>query len=297
LDVQVFESHFEDNLFRLHLELKNKTYQHSNYTSFYITDPKLRHIHKACVRDRVVHHALYRVLYPIFDKNFIYDSYSCRIDKGTHRAVQRLDFFANKVSQKYGNCWALKSDISRFFDSVDHRILFEKLQKRISNRDALSLLWKIISSLRSRERERERERALGLPIGNLTSQLFANVYLNELDKFVKHELKIKYYLRYCDDFVILDGHKEKLLKVIREVEDFLHQKLKLTLHPEKISLGTLSRGIDFCGYVVFPYHRILRTKTKRRMLKRMNENNSSSYFGLLKHCNSYKLTKNLPDYS
>ncbi len=156
-DVQEFERNLEDNLFELHRELKNKTYRHSNYTSFYITDLKSRHIHKACVKDRIVHHAVYRILYPIFDKSFVYDSYSCRLNKGTHKAVDRLENFARKVSKNYiGECWALKCDIKKFFDSVDHMILFELIKKKISDKDTLDLLWNIVSRFHSRERERER---------------------------------------------------------------------------------------------------------------------------------------------
>lgn len=156
-DVQEFEKHFEDRLFQLHYDLKNKTYRHSYYTSFYITDPKLRHIHKACVKDRIVHHAVYRVLYLIFDKTFIFDSYSCRIGKGTHKAVSRLEKFTRKVSKNYTQpCWALKCDIKVFFDSVDHLILFELIKKKIQDHETLNLIWNIISSFSSRERERER---------------------------------------------------------------------------------------------------------------------------------------------
>lgn len=157
VDVQEFERNLEDNLFSLHSELKNKTYRHSDYTSFYITDPKSRHIHKACVRDRIVHHAIYRILYPIFDPIFVDDSYSCRTGKGTHKAVSRLEFFSRKVSKNYTQpCWALKCDIRKFFDSVDHEILFQLIKRKISDRETLDLIWEIISSFSS-ERERERD--------------------------------------------------------------------------------------------------------------------------------------------
>jgi len=159
IDVQEFAKNFEDNLFALHESLKNKTYRHSNYTSFYITDPKLRHIHKACVKDRIIHHAIYRVLYPIFDKTFIFDSYSCRLNKGTHRAVDRLEDFTRIVSENYrGTCFALKCDIKSFFDSVDHHILFELIKKKVTDEDILRLLWNIISSFQVEDSERERER-------------------------------------------------------------------------------------------------------------------------------------------
>lgn len=155
-DVQIFERNLEDNLFSLHFELKNRTYRHSNYTSFFITDPKVRNIHKACVKDRIVHHAIYRVLYPIFDKGFIYDSYSCWNKKGTHKAVDRLESFTRKVSKNYiGECWALKCDIKKFFNSVDHHILFELIKKKVFEKDTLDLLWNIILSFGNPERERE----------------------------------------------------------------------------------------------------------------------------------------------
>ena len=172
-DVMLFEQNVEDNLFSLHDELKNKTYRHSEYSAFYITDPKLRLVHKAKVRDRIIHHAIYRVLYPVFDPCFIFDSYSCRIDKGTHKAVDRLNKFFRKTSKNYsGSCFVLKCDIKKFFSSVDHQILFEIIKQKIDDPDVLLLLREIISSFgskteyqpqlqlfdfRGENRERERE--------------------------------------------------------------------------------------------------------------------------------------------
>jgi len=144
--------------------------------------------------------------------------------------------------------------------------------------------------LSERERERERERR-GLPIGNLTSQLFANIYLHELDCFAKHRLKVKFYLRYCDDFIILSNDRSKLVKLISIIAEFLRHHLKLELHPEKVVIRKLKQDIDFLGYVVLPHHKTLRTKTKNRMLKKINQKNSSSYLGLLKHCCGYKLRR------
>ena len=159
VDVQEIERNLEDILFCLHLEIKNKTYRHSDYTSFYITDPKSRHIHKACVRDRIVHHAVYRVLYPIFDPIFVDDSYSCRNRKGTHRAVKRLEKITRAVSKNYTQpCWALKCDVKKFFASVDHQTIFSLIKRRIRDKEVLWLISEIISSFDSRERERERER-------------------------------------------------------------------------------------------------------------------------------------------
>ena len=155
-DVQEFERNLEDDLFNLHNQLKTQTYQHSNYTSFDITDPKLRLIHKAYVRDRIVHHAVYRILYPIFDKSFIFDSYSCRLQKGTHKAVFRLERFTRKVSQNYSKpCFALKCDIKKFFTSIDQTILINQIQRKIKDQDVMWLIQNIIFSFNSAERERE----------------------------------------------------------------------------------------------------------------------------------------------
>ena len=285
-DVIVFERNLEDNLFQLNHELKTKIYHHSDYIAFYITDPKRRHIHKAEVRDRIVHHAVYRILYPIFGRRFIYDSYSCRLRRGTHKAVERLKLFTRKISANYTKpCFALKCDIKKFFDSVDHNILFQLIKKKINDPDTLSLIWEILSSF-----ERESK---GIPLGNLTSQLFANIYLNELDQFIKHKLKIKHYLSYADDFVILGNNRNDLKKLIPVFGQFLQVKLKLQLHPDKIFIRKLKQRIDFCGYVVLPHYTVLRTKTKRRMLKRANPNNLPSYLGLLKHCAGYKLERKI----
>ena len=139
------------------------------------------------------------------------------------------------------------------------------------------------------ERERERESKCGLPLGNLTSQLFANIYLNELDQSIKHRLKIRYYLRYCDDFVIPSGDRDYLLNLIEPIELFLKNNLKLSLHQNKIAICKLRQGIDFLGYVTLPRYRVLCTKTKKRMLAKINRKNLPSYLGLLKYCKSRKL--------
>jgi retron-type reverse transcriptase len=310
-DVRIFERNLEENLFSLRESLITGTYQHGIYSSFYINDPKARSIQKAEVVDRVLHHAIYRILYPLFDKSFISDSYSCRLDKGTHNAVNRLEYFARKVSQNYTcPCFALKCDVKKFFASVNHRLLKNIIRKKIEDEDVIWLLNEIISSFpldspagpnRERERERERERSClrqeslfsrkGIPIGNLTSQLFANIYLNELDVFIKHNLRAKYYVRYCDDFVILSRDRDYLNDLIAKITDFLESKLQLSLHENKIEIRKLHQGIDFLGYVVLPGCKIMRSKTKRRMLRKVDKTNESSYLGLLKHCKGYKLEK------
>ncbi len=289
----------ENNLFQLHRESKNKTYQHSHYTAFNVCDPKLRRIHKATVKDRIIHHAIFRILYPIFDKSFIFDSYSCRIKKGTHRAVNRLEKFCQKASQNNSrNIFALKCDIKKFFDSVNRELLLQLIRKKIQDKNAIWLIEKIIQSFPK-----------GIPLGNVTSQLFANIYLNELDQFVKHKLKEKYYLRYCDDFIILSDKKDYLLGLIPKIDTFLQEQLKLNLHPNKIILRKYRQGIDFLGYVVLPHHRVLRTKTKRRIFKKMQKKKTDfqcnliskesfdqgrqSYLGVLRHCKGWEIRKKI----
>jgi retron-type reverse transcriptase len=156
-DVQRFERDLEENLFTLHDELNSKIYKHSHYTSFFINDPKRRHIHKACVRDRIVHHAIYRILYPIFDKGFIYDSYSCRNGKGTHKAVERLQGFIRRGDPMWSPV-IMKCDIKKFFASIDHEILFSLIKKKIADEDVLWLVREIIDSFAEKQNERERER-------------------------------------------------------------------------------------------------------------------------------------------
>ncbi|MFH1769682.1 MAG: reverse transcriptase domain-containing protein [Parcubacteria group bacterium] len=282
-DVREFEFSLEDNLFRLYCELRAKTYQHSKYTPFYITDPKLRHIHKACVRDRIVHQALFRVLYLIFDRDFIFDSYSCRIGKGTHRAVRRLKQFCNKISGNDSeNVFALKCDIKKYFDSINHCILLEIIKRRVKCPDTMKLIHAILSSF-------GEEEGKGLPLGNVTSQLFANIYMNEFDQFAKHILKARYYIRYCDDFIILTDNKEEIQRLIQEIHRFLQKRLKLLLHEDKIIVRSFRQGIDFLGYIVRPHCITLRTKTKKRILSKLKNDNKASYFGVLRHCNGYKV--------
>jgi retron-type reverse transcriptase len=282
-DILEFEFNLEDNLFQLYQELKNKTYKHSKYASFYVQDPKLRHIHKAEIRDRIIHHLISKYLNNVYNRTFIHDSYSCRINKGTHRAVNRLKRFSLKQSQNDKiNFYCLKCDIKKFFYSVDHDVLTEILKERIKDDDILWLIKEIIFSFKTNINK-------GIPLGNLTSQYFANIYLNKFDQFVKHKLKVEHYIRYTDDFVILSRDKECLGNLINPINNLLQNRLKLRLHPDKIMIRKYNQGIDFLGYVTLPYYRVLRTKTKKRMFKRINNNNPQSYLGVLSHCNSYKL--------
>ena len=280
-----------DNILQLYNDLANQTYRHGGYKSFYITDPKLRHIHKASVRDRLVHHAIYRQLYPFFARIFITDSYSCQLGKGTHGAIARFRSFSQRASQNNtATGWVLKGDIKKFFESIDQNILLNIFSEYIADINVINLLTKIIRSF-------EVKSDKGLPLGNLTSQLFVNVYMNKFDQFIKHKIKAKYYIRYADDFVILSGNKEFLLQDLQLIREFLRHDLKLILHPHKIFIKTIASGIDFLGWVNFPHHSVLRTKTKRRMMDRIRKNSApqslASYLGLLKYGNTFKVRQEL----
>jgi retron-type reverse transcriptase len=292
VDVQEFENDLMGNIIRLHIDLQNQTYRHGGYLAFRISDPKPRQIHKAAVRDRLLHHAIHRLLYPFFDKVFIADSFSCRLDKGTHAALNRFRDMARTAAENYTRTvWVLKCDIRKFFASVDQTILLKLLFKRISDDDIRLLLIDIVGSFNS------GRSGVGIPLGNLTSQLFANVYLNELDQFVKQYLRFPNYIRYADDFIFLSPYRNELLAILPVISDFLHDDLKLTVHPDKIILKTFASGVDFLGWVHFPHHRVLRKTTERRMFMRIAEHPSKetvrSYLGLLSHGNTQILRRNV----
>ncbi len=300
-DVLEFTQRAEENIFRLITNLRNGSYAHSKYIRFSVCDPKRREIAKASVSDRVLHHAICRVLTPIFESSFIFDSYSSREGKGIHKAVHRLHMFAQKVSRNNTkSVWVLQMDIRKFFDSVDHGILLELLKRKIKDKKIIELLEVIVYSY-------EKSFGKGIPLGNLTSQLFSNVYLDALDQFMKRSLGVKWYVRYADDIVVLSHDKNFLESCLIEVASFIDAKLKIEMHPRKITLKKWHEGIDFLGYVDFPSHRVLRTKTKRRMLKNIKQSQNNlnaglidgksfnaalqSYFGVLSHCKNTEIKR------
>lgn len=289
IDVNKFQTRFMDNILELHQNLKDLSYRHSAYQAFKVNDPKPRDIHKAEVRDRLLHHAIYRKLYPFFDRKWISDSFSCRDNKGTHKAIERFKAFFYKVSKNNTRtCWVLKCDIKKFFASIDHEILMQILSKQLVDANTLILIRNIVESFSSTGPGK------GLPLGNLTSQLLVNVYMNEFDQFMKHKLKAKYYIRYADDFVILSQNRQELEVFLPKIKQFLVEHLSLTMHPTKISISTFSSGVDFLGWVHFPNHRVLRTSTKRRMVRNLSNTRSKpviqSYRGLLSHGDTYGLS-------
>ncbi len=307
-DIAMFEWNLEQNIFKLHRDLKNKTYYHSPYHSFSISDPKPRNIHKSSVRDRVLHHAIFQILYPIFEAGFINASFSCRKGYGTHFGVRFLHETIRKVTSN-GKiaCYALKCDVKKFFDTIDHETLLSIFKKKVKDENAILLLEKVISSFKSDYLSDGCKR--GVPIGNLTSQLFANVYMNELDQYFKQKLKIKYYMRYTDDFIVISESKKFLENLIPQIIKFLGEKLYLKIHEEKTIIKKVNQGIDFLGYIVFPHHRLLRTKTKKRILRKLRkrvieykngiisrmtlEQSLQSYLGVLSHANTYNFENEL----
>jgi hypothetical protein len=267
-DIANYLLNMEENIDTLNIALKGKNYKHGNYEIFQISDPKPRMISKATVNDRVVHHAVHDVICPAIDKSFIYDSYSCRIGKGTHRAIKRVQ----KWSRTYK--YAVHLDIVKYFDSIDRGVLKTLLTKWIKDEDVLWLLNEIIDSSAQIDKYKER----GLPLGNLTSQFFANIYLNELDQFVKHTLRIKPYIRYMDDILILGNDKKVLLKMAFRIRDFVKENLALDFHENGFQPFPVNRGIAFLGFRIYPFYRkvlpkgINRFRDRLKKLKRDYEN-------------------------
>lgn len=271
-----FEANLLENLLKLHHELENLTYQPKPLKKFVIIDPKTRTIHASSFRDRVVYHALVNILEPIFEKIFIYDSYASRINKGTHKALKRFDLFKKKIANNgklvknpHNNNsvigYTFKADIRHYFKEVSHEVLLKIIKRKIRDEKVVWLVKRILGNFYTKIKEK------GMPLGNLTSQFFANVYLNELDYFVKHKLKAKYYIRYVDDFVILHSSKKQLELWKEQINKFLKEELKIELHPEKSKIIPLSKGIDFVGFRNFYYFKLLRQRNIKNMTSKIRD--------------------------
>ena len=253
-----FEKNLKENLLLLRSELLLHCYNPKPLVHFIIHDPKTRKISKSDFRDRVVHHALCNIIEPIFEKSFIYDSYANRVGKGALKALQRFDFFKRKASKNNTEkCYVLKADIQKYFENINHEILLSIIKKEISDKIIVWLIRKILANSSSQDR--------GMPLGNLTSQFFANVYLNDLDWFVKSKLKAKYYIRYVDDFVIFERDKKQLGFFKDEINMFLKNELNIRLHPDKSKIFKLGNSINFLGFRVFYYHKLLKKSNIRKM--------------------------------
>jgi retron-type reverse transcriptase len=318
-----FEFHLEKEIINLEKLLENYTWKPLPFSVFVVTEPKIREIFAAEFRDRVIHHLLYNYLSPIFEPKFIFDSYACRKSKGTHRAIKRLSQFLRKITvNDRKKVFYLQADIQNFFPSINHNILFHLIQEHVRNPDILWLTKTIIYYDCTKNPVKKGQLPLfglvpphkslfnvppgqGLPIGNLTSQFFANIYLNELDQFIKHSLKCKYYIRYVDDFVILDESKENLYRLKQEIDKFLQLKLFLKLHPKKSIVQDVNKGIDTLGYLIKPTHILVRKRVVKNFKKRLfqfqkgkiNLNYAlsciNSYYAHFMHADSYRLRKHL----
>ena len=306
-----FEKNLFNNLENLHNELKNLTYSPKPLETFILRDPKTRIINKSDFKDRIVHHALCNTIGPIFDKSFIYDSYANRNGKGGVVAIKRFDEFKRRVSQNgriiknkfkdnnYVQGYCLKADIKHYFNTVDHNILMDLIERKIKDTETIILIKIILSNFNSEINGK------GMPLGNLTSQFFANIYLNELDYFIKHKLKAEYYIRYVDDFVILHKNRKQLEVWKDQIGKFLNVKLKLVLHPEKSKIIHLSQGIDFLGFRNFYHFKLLRKRNIKKMRNKieMLKKKEIDYTSLLasykgweayaKWADTYKIRRNM----
>lgn len=297
-----FEMNLENNLTNLLNQLRIGTYHIGAYRSFIILEPKKREIESLPYVDRIVHQwYVEEFIKPYILPKFIKDTYACIPDRGTHHAVDAVQHYMQIYHRKKEDFWVLKCDIRKFFYSIDRSVLFEILKKHIGDKALLRFTYHLLEDNRN-------GRSLGIPIGNYTSQFFANIYLNELDQYIKHELRIKYYVRYMDDFILLLDTKADCKFILEQIRSFLKSYLKLELN-EKSRYYPCHMGINFCGYRIWPTHRLLRTNSKRKMKKKISKWNHlfhngtldykrvlptfNSWMGHISHCNSYKLKQHL----
>lgn len=345
INALAFEINYERKLFELYEELKNETYQVGPSICFIILKPVKREVFAADFRDRVVHHLIYNYISPIFEKLFIYDSYSCREEKGTSCGIKRLGHFIRSCSQNYRyDCHILKLDIKSYFMSIDRNILYQKVEKTLQrfknevNFDMdfiLRLIRKVIFNDSTKncliKGKRENWQGLpktkslffvkenkGLPIGNLTSQLFGNVYLNDFDHFAKYQLGIKRYGRYVDDIVIVHKEKEYLKFIVPVLRDYLAKNFFLELHENKIYFQHFTKGVNFLGTIIKPWRIYIQKRTKGNFYEKIQFWNNllnqeiavtakgiggkdmkkflssvNSYLGIMKHYNTYNLRKKI----
>jgi RNA-directed DNA polymerase len=285
--IQTFDEHATYHLALLRHELRHKTYRPQPLQKFVLRDPKTRVICKSDFRDRVVHHALVNILQPIFEPRFIHDSYASRQGKGTLPAVQRFEHFLRTTTHNGRTLtharnnnevigYALKCDIRHYFDTVDHDILITIIARRVKDPDVRWLIRNILGHYDNGIPGK------GMPLGNWTSQFFANIYLNELDQYVKHKLHAKRYIRYVDDFVILDHSKSTLQQHQDSIAAFL-RTLTLELHPNKSRITPLSEGTSFLGYRIFYHYKLPRRRNVRSIRRRLWDLLATYEDGLVEH--------------
>lgn len=316
LEIMAFTAKLEDNLLIIQQGMKDGTYTLGPYRKLWVYVPKKRLVMALGYPDRIVQWSLYQYLMPIYDKLFIEDSYACRVNKGSHRAAERLQYWMQQVSRKPGPGWYyLKLDISKYFYRVNHEKLLAILERRIKDPEMMAFIRGVINSTaepfglpRGRTPQNTPPEEwlydVGMPIGNLTSQLLANIYLNELDQYCKHKLKIHYYIRYMDDAILLGPDKETVLRWKLDIEVFLRGELELDLN-DKTSIRPVRKGVEFVGVRIWPTHMKLRKSTVGRikrevraisaryaageMSKEQFERRAASIRGMLKHTESESL--------
>jgi len=346
-----FEDNWEQNLFKLQRRLKSKKYKPGRSICFIVTYPKIREVFAADFRDRVIHHLLVSKLEPFFEKRFIYDSYACRKNKGIHLVIKRITKAINKITDnKTRPVYFLQIDVKSFFCNINKNILFAILKNKLEKtksfkKDKEKIMWlaktiifhdptknyylkgkkELFNKLPANKTLFKTPPYKGLPIGNLTSQFFANVYLNELDQFVKRELKAKYYFRYADDMVLLSKDRERLKKWRIKINNFLKEKLDMKLNPKKDKTGSVWQGINFIGYVIKPHYILSRNRVVKNLKTKLHHFNQgllltsnnqkqialplanpptkekietmlatvNSYYGHFCHADTYRLRKNI----
>ena len=295
-EVLRYTANLEENLINLQNHLIWKSYTQGEHRHFTVTEPKKRQISALPFRDRVAQHAINNILEPIFDKRFYYHSYACRAGKGTHKASAQLKNWIRNLTFEGKPLFALKADIRNYFASVDHARLKILLRRVIKDVDTLWLCDQIIDN--------GGEAGRGIPVGNLTSQLFANIYLDALDKFIKEDLRVKYYIRYMDDFVILSHDKRELQRNLEEIRGFLFSALALEFNPKTCILNT-KNGVDFCGYRHFFSYKKVRKRSVRAMQRKVRAFHNGkiskedfiksvkSWLGHIQHADTYRLRRRM----
>lgn len=300
-----FEMYLEDNIIDIYKKFKNETYELGNYKSFKVYEPKERLIYCLPFYDRVVQQLyVHEYIMPYMIPKFMDTSYACIPKRGLHACIDKLQEYMNIAVKKWDNPYFLKYDISKFFYSIDRKILYKIIERNYKDKKFLRLTKKFIEFVT----EKEYKEGKGLPIGNYTSQYFANIYLNELDKYIKENLKVKYYIRFMDDGILIVENKEKAKELLNKIKDFLEEKLKLQLN-KKTSYMPVKKGCIYCGYRVFLDYRLIKRQNINRVKKRIKKWNKlwekreyefkkwnqsfCAWKGYAKHANSYRLIKKL----
>ena len=303
IDAMLFSIDETYNLMKLRQSLLDKTYAFDNYEEFYVMEPKERLIHAPSYKDKIVQLAINNVLKEIYNPSFIYDSYACIDNKGTHKCVDRISYFMRKAKWQYGeDAYIIKMDIEKFFYTIDREILKEMIRKKIDCEETLNLIFKIVDSADMIDYR-------GLPLGNTLSQLFANVYMNEMDQYAKRKLGLKFYVRYADDTIIIVKDKETANEVLDGLIEFYKKVLNLTMSLDKTKIFPIAQGVNAIGFKIHTTHRLLRNDSKKKIKRKSKrfpdsiaegrmtiekaEQILNSWLGHAEHGNSYNFIQSL----